>query len=458
MTDDAHDTAAEREDPDLSDPVDPSQLKSKGDDAVPESAAPTPLDILLEHVAEAPRAWVRAAAIWDSNEWAWKLAMFEVITGAPPEGWVEKRWEYEHAVLGAVEVPGATVASWFADGQLEIGMVSVPFMAQENIHVERYDSRQSRGDEPLPWPSVTWRTSTSDASAGTLHETLVGAGAPAFYNVELAVAAFFRLPPQTRGRGIGREIVFREQNLRARIEHVEIRPSEVSVTVGGSDRDGVYLTLSGHGGASRRLDSNGSEWSLPLPEGVPEGGWVALHDGRQLIDSRGLDPAGRLADDVEHYVEPGTRIEALISRGEGAMLEFKRELPSEDPRKVLKTIAAFSNGQGGTILFGVTDEQEIVGLGGTLDRDAIDRLTLVISDHVHPHPHFEIAPVAVGDTIVLVVDVWPGPDTPYGIGTNDRKLTYYVRRGGNSSPARPEDIRHSVKTRIPTDQNEHGLV
>jgi hypothetical protein len=426
---------------------------------VPEQPAPTQLDILLERVADTPRVWVRSAAICDAQESVWKLAMLEVIVGVPPGGWLEERWEYEHAVFGAVEVPGATVASWFGEGQLEIGMVSVPFIAQPNLHGERRDSRQSRGDEPLPWPSATRRTSTTtDANIGTLHETLVAAGAPAFFNVELAVASFFRVPPNTRGRGIGSEIVFREQDLRARIEHVEIRPSEVTVTVGGSDRDGLSLTLSGHGGESRRLDPDGTKWSLSLPEGVPDGGWVALHDGRELIDSRALDPAGRLADDVELHIEPETRIEALVSRGEGATLEFKRELPTQDASKVLKTIAAFSNGQGGTLLFGVTDEQEIIGLADALDRDTIDHLTRVVSDHVHPHPHFEIAAVAVGETVVLVVDVWPGPDTPYGIGTSDRKLTYYVRRGGNSSPARPEDIRHSVKSRVPIERSERGLL
>ena len=50
-----------------------------------------------------------------------------------------------------------------------------------------------------------------------------------------------------------------------------------------------------------------------------------------------------------------------ITNGESTILEFKRECP-EDNKKFLKTVSAFANGNGGTIIFGVDDDSNIVGL------------------------------------------------------------------------------------------------
>jgi len=64
-------------------------------------------------------------------------------------------------------------------------------------------------------------------------------------------------------------------------------------------------------------------------------------------------------------------IPALLVQGEGIFLEFKEtfrydghkgEVSKELERMVLKTIAAFMNADGGTLLIGVNDNAEIVGL------------------------------------------------------------------------------------------------
>ena len=123
----------------------------------------------------------------------------------------------------------------------------------------------------------------------------------------------------------------------------------------------------------------------------------------------------------------------------------------------MKTVAAFANGQGGTILFGISDEQEIIGLGAALTREAVDHLTRLISARVRPPPPFEVEIIVIGDAEILVVYVGLGPDTPYGVGTSDLKLIYYVRRGANSSPA-PEDIRNSVRSRMPSVDGQQGAL
>ena len=48
-----------------------------------------------------------------------------------------------------------------------------------------------------------------------------------------------------------------------------------------------------------------------------------------------------------------------ILQGESKDLEFKEKLP-EDSKKYMKTIVAFSNGDGGRLIIGVNDDREIV--------------------------------------------------------------------------------------------------
>ena len=87
-----------------------------------------------------------------------------------------------------------------------------------------------------------------------------------------------------------------------------------------------------------------------------------------------------LADEINQFLESITQnsevivpmsIEALIASGESAELEFKSSL-RWDPRLgtvnkklqdvIIKTVAAFSNAEGGTLLIGVEDDQTILGL------------------------------------------------------------------------------------------------
>ena len=51
-----------------------------------------------------------------------------------------------------------------------------------------------------------------------------------------------------------------------------------------------------------------------------------------------------------------------ILAGESATLEFKR-CPNENADRWLKTVVAFANGKGGRILFGVDNDQTVVGVG-----------------------------------------------------------------------------------------------
>jgi len=185
-----------------------------------------------------------------------------------------------------------------------------------------------------------------------------------------------------------------------------------------------------------------------VPAGLGPGAWLALHRDQELLDRRILDRSWGGKDfDVE--VDASTRVEVLISGGERATVEFKRQLPGNNPRGVMKTVAAFANGGGGTLLFGVEDDGQVVGLGVEYARQNVDRLTNLISAWVRPLPDFEPEMVEVAGAGVIAVNVAPGFEPPYGIGTSEREIHYYVRRAGTTFPATSADVRGFVQARVP---------
>ena len=77
-------------------------------------------------------------------------------------------------------------------------------------------------------------------------------------------------------------------------------------------------------------------------------------------------------------------IEQLIA--EATECDFKVALETKKPKSWLKSVSAFSNGIGGTLFFGVSDDREPIGLSDVQkDAEAISRL---IKERITPLPQF----------------------------------------------------------------------
>jgi hypothetical protein len=409
-----------------------------------------PLSALVEHLQAQTRVWLRLAVSRPESDW--QLSLLEVTLGEPPASWRRQRWLYPRAAFIASMPAGTTVAKWLQGKRLSLRGVALDLDLLDSVYVERRDSRFKGIFEALPWPTRDWTAHVNGQSKQVVHDELVAADAPAFFSFDQAAAAFFGLPPAPNRNFSGRELVIREQDRRARIDSVRVRPTEVLVTVSGEALSGTWLTLGGDGGAKKRLASRTREVRLPVPSGLGAGAWLALHRDQELLDRRMLDTSWGGKDfDVE--VDRLTRVEVLIGGGEGVSVEFKRQLPGADARGVMKTLAAFANGGGGTLLFGVDNDGDPVGLGAQCTRENVDRLTNLIAEWVRPHVHFTLAEVEAAGARVLVIDVAPGGEPPYGVGTSDRKLVYYIRVGATTFPASPAEVRAIVRSRLPSDRD-----
>ena len=128
---------------------------------------------------------------------------------------------------------------------------------------------------------------------------------------------------------------------------------------------------------------------------------------------------------------------ALLKRPEGKTLEFKRDLSSPDG--ALKTIVAFANTAGGTLLLGVEDKSgHVRGVPQPLDLE--ERLANLISDQIAPRlvPEIEILPWR--RTLVLAVQIYPSSTRPHYHKREGPQEGVYVRVGSTNRRADREMI------------------
>lgn len=100
-------------------------------------------------------------------------------------------------------------------------------------------------------------------------------------------------------------------------------------------------------------------------------------------------------------------IDILLTSPEGKILEFKRDLSS--PKPILKTLVAFANTAGGTLIIGRADDGSIIGIEDILADE--ERLASLIADSIAPTMMPDIEAVTIADKSLLFIRVahWPGP-------------------------------------------------
>jgi len=152
-------------------------------------------------------------------------------------------------------------------------------------------------------------------------------------------------------------------------------------------------------------------------------------------------------------------LRALIDRGESDALEFKSTLrwnlktnkPGREIEKAwLKTVVAFLNTEGGTLLIGVADDGEIVGIGRDGFRNE-DKYLLHFNNCVKQNIGLEFARFlsfglkAIEGEKILVVDVEPADEPAFLIIGEDEE--FYVRVGPASRKVSPKQALEFLRGR-----------
>ena len=120
-------------------------------------------------------------------------------------------------------------------------------------------------------------------------------------------------------------------------------------------------------------------------------------------------------------------IEQLIA--EATECDFKVALETKKPKSWLKSVSSFSNGIGGTLFFGISDDRKPIGLSDVQkDAEAISRL---IKERITPLPQFILKPLQEDGKNLLALEVSPGRSTPYYYKA-DGVMEAYIRVGNES--------------------------
>ncbi len=127
--------------------------------------------------------------------------------------------------------------------------------------------------------------------------------------------------------------------------------------------------------------------------------------------------------------------------GEATEYDKKAELERKRPKSWCKSISAFANGIGGTLVFGVTNDDEFVGMPNA-EADA-ELISEHIKAHLNPIPDIILGFRHIDNKTFIIVEVKPGNQTPYYY-EGDGQLIAFVRVGNESVPADPIKLRELV--------------
>lgn len=127
--------------------------------------------------------------------------------------------------------------------------------------------------------------------------------------------------------------------------------------------------------------------------------------------------------------------------GETSEYDKKLKLEMKKPKSWCKSVSAFANTYGGSLIFGISDDNQIIGLENP-DKDA-EIISEMIKSRLDPIPEFKIRFQKEEDKVLLIVDILKGEETPYYY-SGDGVLEAYVRIGNESVKASSTELKWLV--------------
>ena len=118
--------------------------------------------------------------------------------------------------------------------------------------------------------------------------------------------------------------------------------------------------------------------------------------------------------------------------GEATGYDKKEMLEERRPKSWLKSVSAFANGIGGVLIFGVSNDDVLVGLDDV--KEISEKISEIIKMKMDPVPQIALENHSESGKDFVLVRVPAGQETPYYyIGDGNRIA--YVRIGNESVPA-----------------------
>jgi hypothetical protein len=371
---------------------------------------------------------------------AWQVRHGEVTLGAAASP-KPRTWRYANDAFLETRVPGHLAAGLLRpEGQEIDGLkVTAPASLANGIY-QRVAGGTDWRPAIMPWPRTQWEIQAEPSATSREGGLLVGDG-PSFVSHEAAFSAFFygAAPSNMANQQPLWRII--QIDRRAWLHQIKIFSDALTVVVKGTALNEVALELCTPTSRIVRRVGRTGRLKLRLPRGLAANSLLLLRQGDEWLDYRNFyssTPGGDVDPSVIWH-QPEAELALLIAGGEGQRVEFKQEVPmTESSRKtVLKTIAAFASSDGGTMLFGVADDTQVLGIDAT----KLDGLKLaivnMIRNSIDPEPSYRLRDEQLDGRTLLVLEITAG--YPW-YTVNPAKPEFYVRRGASTSPARKSEI------------------
>ena len=126
------------------------------------------------------------------------------------------------------------------------------------------------------------------------------------------------------------------------------------------------------------------------------------------------------------------RIDPKKIIGEATEYDKKRCVERKQVKSWLKSVSAFANSFGGTLIWGIANDDEVVGLEDA-ESDA-EFISETIKMRIDSIPKVNLRFHAENDKKLLLLDVYAGRETPYYY-VGEGNMTAYIRLGNESVPA-----------------------
>ncbi|MGV9816152.1 AlbA family DNA-binding domain-containing protein [Streptomyces cellulosae] len=395
--------------------------------------------VLVAMLSERAAVNVRLALVADAQQWQLHHGQVTLDDDTPVK---ERAWRYSTASFLELRLPGPTVAALLRGDDQDIhGLhVVVPGPPPSSASTSRLRGQQAWDRVTTPWPRTEWTINRDANTPQPDHDLLVGDG-PSFLNFDQALSAFLHQRPHdsNTGRSDLWRIVLPQRA--GWLSQITIGPDLLTAVIDGEALDGAVLELSWPTGNERQSVDGAGAYRFALPHGLAHDSLLMLRRQDEWLDWRHF-PApmyGRARDASVVWEQPGPELELLLANGEGKHLECKQEVPEGDSRKkMLKTIAAFASQDGGTVLIGVQDDLQIVGLPESNVDKQVLQVVGMIRDYLEPVPSYESRVINHDGKKVLAIEVSGG--SQMHAYRNGARPEFYVRVGPNTVPARHHEI------------------
>ena len=133
------------------------------------------------------------------------------------------------------------------------------------------------------------------------------------------------------------------------------------------------------------------------------------------------------------------KLEQLI--GEATEYDKKAMLEVKRPKSWLKSVSAFANGVGGVLIFGIADNDSVVGIDDV--KKAMEVISEQIKVKMDPAPEVLLKAHLIDSKEIITLEVYRGEETPYYY-VGEGNYTAYVRIGNESVIATATDLKRLV--------------